>query len=496
MAEDLSLPHPRRWSPEEDDWSLPEDWRDILAQGIRDRLARYRSFKIFMDVCVRCGACADKCHFYLGSGDPRNMPVLRAELLRAVYRNDFTLAGKLFGRLAGGRRPTPDTIKEWYAYFHQCSECRRCSVFCPFGIDTAEITMMARELLLLLGIHANWIMEPVRNCERVGNHLGIQPHTMREILDCLADDIEEVTGVRVEIPLNRKGAEVLFVTPSGDLFAEPGIYTFMGYVMLFHEIGLDWTMSTYASEGGNFGIFASHELMKKLNAKVYAEAERLGVRWILGGECGHMWRVFHQYMDTPMNGPADFLEIPRSPVTGAVFRQAASAKAVHIAEFTADLIRHGKLALDPSRNDAWTVTFHDSCNPARGMGLFEEPRLILRSVCNRFHEMPPQTIREQTFCCGSGGGLNSDEIMELRLRGGLPRGNALRHVQRAHGVNLMACQCAIDRVTLGPVADYWAPGVRIAGVHELLGNALVMRGGKERTMNLRQESLIDPEEES
>ena len=39
-----------------------------------------------MDICVRCGACADKCHFYLGSGDPKNMPVLRAELLRSVYR--------------------------------------------------------------------------------------------------------------------------------------------------------------------------------------------------------------------------------------------------------------------------------------------------------------------------------------------------------------------------------------------------------------------------
>jgi hypothetical protein len=27
----------------------------------------------------------------------------------------------------------------------------------------------------------------------------------------------------------------------------------MGYLMLFDEIGLDYTFSTYASEGGNFG---------------------------------------------------------------------------------------------------------------------------------------------------------------------------------------------------------------------------------------------------
>ena len=95
--------------------------------------------------------------------------------------------------------------------------------------------------------------------------------------------------------------------------------------MLFHEIGLDYTLSTYASEGGNFGLFTSHEMVKRLNAKIYAEAKRLGVKWILGGECGHMWRVLHQYMDT-MNGPADFLEVPVSPITGTRFENARSTE--------------------------------------------------------------------------------------------------------------------------------------------------------------------------
>ena len=95
---------------------------------------------------------------------------------------------------------------------------------------------------------------------------------------------------------------------------------------------------------------------------------------------------------------------------------------VHICEFTADLIHNGKLKLDPSRNDHWKVTFHDSCNPARAMGLLEEPRYILRNVCNHFHEMPENTIREQTFCCGSGSGLGTDENLEMRMRGGLPEG--------------------------------------------------------------------------
>ena len=488
----MGFANPREWSPTDDDWQLPDGWKEIIFEGIRERLAKYRSFKVFMDICVRCGACADKCHFFIGSGDPKNMPVLRAELLRSIYRRDFTTFGRILGRLAGGRELTPDVLKEWYYYFFQCTECRRCSVFCPYGIDTAEVTMIARELMMLVGLNINWIVEPVANCQRTGNHLGIQPHTFKDNIDFLCEELEEVTGLRLAPSINRKGAEVLFVLPSADYFADPGIFTFMGYLLLFEHIGLDYTFSAYASEAGNFGLFTSHDTIKRLNYKVYAEAKRLGVKWIIGGECGHMWRVLHQYMDT-MNGPADFLEVPQSPITGTVFHNAASTRTVHITEFTADLLRHDKLKIDPGRNDKWNVTFHDSCNPSRAMGLFEEPRYVIRSVCNNFHEMPENTIREQTFCCAGGAGLGNDENMEMRLRGGLPRGNALRWVRDTHGVNLMACICAIDRATLPPLAQYWAPGVEISGVHELVGNALVMDGEGERTLDLRGDPL-EPEE--
>jgi Fe-S oxidoreductase len=483
----LGFPNPRKWAVTDEDWQLPENWKEIILKGIKERLDKYRSFKVFMDICVRCGACADKCHFYIGGGDPKNMPVLRAELLRSVYRNDFTTAGKILGKAVGARELTVDVIKEWFYYFFQCTECRRCSVYCPYGIDTADITMMGRELLNLLGLNVNWVLEPVANCFRTGNHLGIQPHGLKDTLEFFADDIEEVTGIRVDVPINKKGADILFVTPSGDFLADPGTFTCMGYMMLFHELGLNYTWSTYASEAGNFGLFTSHETIKRLNAKIYAEAKRLGVKWILGGECGHMWRVLHQYMDT-LNGPADFLGEPRSPITGTLFENARSSRMVHLMEFVADLIKHGKLNLKPSRNDYIKLTFHDSCNPARAMGFFEEPRYVIRNVCNHFYEMPENTIREQTFCCGGGAGLGTDENMEMRLRGGLPRGSAVKYVQEKYGVNMLAAICAIDRATLITVCDYWAPGVDVTGISEMLANAMIMKEEtKERTMNLRLE---------
>ncbi|MBC7324675.1 MAG: (Fe-S)-binding protein, partial [Moorella sp. (in: Bacteria)] len=175
---------------------------------------------------------------------------------------------------------------------------------------------------------------------------------------------------------------------------------------------------------------------------------------------------------------------------------ARSTKMVHIVEFTADLIRNNKIKLDPGRNDHLRVTFHDSCNPARAMGLFEEPRYILKHVCRHFYEMPENTIREQTFCCGSGSGLNSDEYMEMRMRGGFPRANAVKYVHDKYGVNMLACICAVDRAVFPALMDYWVPGVGVAGVHELVGNALVMTGESARETNLRGEPLpVKGEEE-
>ena len=491
--EDLGLPSLGRWQVSDEKWPLPENWKEIVKEEILRRMEMHRSFKLFIDICVRCGACADKCHFFLSTGDPKNMPVLRAELIRSIIKGEFSTFGKLFGKFGGARKLTEDVIKEWFYYFYQCTECRRCSVFCPYGIDTAEITIMGREILHKLGIATDWAMKPVHNSYFIGNHVGVPPQSFKENLEFLTWEFEDLTGIHIDLDkyINRKGAEILFVPLSGDYFADPGIYTMLGYLVLFHYLDLDVTMSPFASEGGNFGYFNSLEVAKRLHAKIYEEAKRLKVKWILGGECGHMWRVWNQYHNTWF-GPIDFLEVPKSPITGTVFEHAKSNKIVHIIEFTADLIAHNKLKLDPSRNDHVIVTFHDSCNPARALGIFEEPRFILRHVCNNFVEMPENTIREKTFCCGSGAGLNAGENLEIRQRGGFPRANAVEYVHKKYGVNQLVCICAIDRAVFPTLLGYWVPGVEVSGIHELVANALVFEGEKSRTEDLRRRPLKHP----
>ena len=85
--------------------------------------------------------------------------------------------------------------------------------------------------------------------------------------------------------------------------------------------------------------------------------------------------------------------------------------------------------------------------------------------------------------------MNTDELMERRMQGGFPRASAEKHVVKKHDVNMMACICAIDKATLSGLNQYWLPQVEICGVHELVGNAMVLEGENERETNLRGEPI-------
>ena len=158
---------------------------------------------------------------------------------------------------------TKKVLDDWYTYFHQCSQCRRCAVFCPYGIDTAEISMAAREIMDSIGVGQKYSNEILGKVHEYGNNLGLQEKALANTLEGLEEDIEEETGVAVKLPLNVVGADVLVVTPSADFFAEPHVDGLMGYAKVFHAAGVSWTLSSYASEAAIFAAFiGSQEKMR------------------------------------------------------------------------------------------------------------------------------------------------------------------------------------------------------------------------------------------
>lgn len=453
---------------------LVDNWQEKAIAKLGELLESNRALRVYLDSCVRCGACTDKCHYFLGTGDPNNMPVARQNLLRKVYRRHFTLAGKYFPSLVGAEDLTEKVLDEWYSYFHQCSQCRRCSVYCPYGIDTAEISMAARDIMDSIGKGQKYTNEIIGKVYSIGNNLGLPPKALKATLEGLEDEIEEDTGVRVRLPLDEEGADILLVTPSADFFASPHMEGLIGYAKVMHEAGVKWTFSSHASEAGNFGMFiGSYETMEKIAGRIGKAARDLKVKRIVFGECGHAWRVAYNFLNT-LAGPFDFLD-PNYPVPQ------------HICEFTYDLIQKGKLRLDKSKNDAFRLTFHDSCNVARASrmgdmpgGQFEIPRAILRASCNHYYDMAPETIREGTLCCGGGGGLLTDELMELRSKGAQPRMRALKEVADEHGVTHMAAICAICKAQFSKVLPQYGFDMEaIVSVHQMVSNAIVLTGSRQ-----------------
>ena len=452
---------------------LVDNWQQVAYDKMEELTGKYRSLAVFLDSCVKCGACTDKCHYYLGTSDPKNMPVARQDLFRKVYRRKFTFAGKYFPKLVGAVDLTKEVLDDWYSYFHQCSQCRRCSVYCPYGIDTAEISMAAREVMDSIGVGQKYCNEIIGKVFKIGNNLGLPEPALADTLEGLEEDIEDDTGVKVRLPLDEKGADILVVTPSADFFAEPQVDGLMGYAKVFHEAGVSWTLSSHASEAANFGMFiGSYENMRKLSLRVREAALDLGVKRIIFGECGHAWRVAYSFLNT-LAGPFDFLD-PNYPVPQ------------HILEFTHDLIQRGAITLDKSANDDMRMTFHDSCNVARASrmgstpgGQFTIPREVIKASCNHFFDMPQDTIHDATYCCGGGGGLLTDDLMEIRVKGAMPRMEALKHVVEEHGVTHMAAICAICKSQFAKVMPYYGFQMdSIVSVHQLVSNAIVL-GNKQ-----------------
>jgi Fe-S oxidoreductase len=103
------------------------------------------------------------------------------------------------------------------------------------------------------------------------------------------------------------------------------------------------------------------------------------------GECGHAHKALTVIADKVLTGD---LNIPResSMVT------------------LRDIVRSGKLKLDPSRND-FPVTLHDPCNMVRLMGVVSPQREILEAILppGRFREMAPHGV--ENYCCGGGSGF-------------------------------------------------------------------------------------------
>ena len=349
--------------------------------------------KLYMEMCARCGTCADQCPVYQGEPTRLRNPAVRSDLIRRVYKKHATPSGKILGKLVDAQDFNGD-IQTFVDAFYECTGCRRCATFCPMGIDNSVITRKGRMIADKLGMTPERLVKVIEISLQTGNTDGANEAALKETVRFLEEEIKDDCGVDVKIPYDVVGAEIFFVPPSGDLLVNPEAV--MGIAKVFHKLGVNWTLSSKAFDGANYGLFTGDDVSMKKDNKLYVdEAKRLKCKTLMMGECGHA----HRIMKFIMEKAQWWGELP--------------FEITNVMQYTAKMIQNNAIKFDKSANPD-PVTYHDPCNFGRSCGIIEEPRVIMNAACADFREMTPN--RHLNWCCGGGGGLSAmDDILEFRM---------------------------------------------------------------------------------
>ena len=418
-------------------------------------ILKHTNYRLALDhyirVTAKCARCATSCQIYMATGDNRDIPCYRSELLLSVYRRHFTISGILRGRVLGDPGLTDAKIQEMADAFYNCTACRRCSFECPAGIDHGLITHLGRYILSEIGIVPRALVVSVREqlTGASGNTSAVPVAALLDSLQFLSGEMLEEKGVEIPFPIDQEGAEYLFLPAVSDFLMEAD--TLMGNAAVFRATGDTWTVGTGYFDGINYGLFYSDHVLESVVGKIVAEARRLKVRKLLIGECGHASRTAKAFY----------------PAFGGEGRKSL-LPVVNIVEYTHQAWKSGRLKLRPGAIEE-PVTYHDPCNLARTGWIVDQPRELLKAFCRNYVEMTPSG--RNNICCGGGGGTVSiDEIRPYRM---LVGGRMKAEQIRATGAKYCVAPCANCKKQLRELMEHYEIDCQIVGLHDLLYNAIV-----------------------
>jgi len=411
--------------------------RDDLLKLFQGKLNE--AMRFYLETCTRCGVCTEACHVHASMGQVKYIAAYRGEIVRRLYKKYFKGRGKVWPSVGEAKELSEMALDELYDAAYSCTGCRRCMVYCPFGIDTQMLMSIAKLLLVgaesepeILTLLADTSIEKGKSIELFKENFlqGIK-RLESEVVAKWKTEAGETA-----IPVDVEGADLLYV-------ALAGAHSIIPAAAIFNAARENWTLSFF--EAVNFGAFVGDPTKTKLILdRIVNEAKRLKVKEVCICECGTAYRVMKQ-----LTGEQPF-------------------KVSSITEVHARYIREGRIKLDKNKLDG-AVTYHDPCQIARNAGVMDEPRYILKHLTGDFRELTDDP--RYNWCCGGGGGLVAmgEDTLDFRMKSARVKVDQVNQT----GARILATACENCHAQLENLNTHYKMDVEVRFLSSMIADALI-----------------------
>jgi Fe-S oxidoreductase len=371
----------------------------------------------------------------------RYIAAYRHEIVRRIYKKYFKTRGKIWPSVGESKELSEMALDELYEAAYSCTGCRRCMVYCPFGVDTQMVMSIAKLLLLGAEMEPEILSMLADTSIEKGKSLDLFKENFLSGIKNLESEVVkkwQTESGKTVIPVDKEGADLLYV-------ALAGAHSIVPAAAVFNAAGENWTLSFF--EAVNFGAFVGDPTRTKLILdRIINEANRLKVKEVCICECGTAFRIMKQ-----LEGSQTF-------------------NVSCITEVHARYLKEGKIRLDRSKLSG-TVTYHDPCQIARNGGVIDEPRYILNHLTDKYRALTKNPV--MNYCCGGGGGLVAlgDETLDFRMKSARVKAEQIKST----GADILATVCENCHTQLSNLNDHYKLGVNVKFLSSLVADALIQK---------------------